>query len=240
MTGKQTATQKYTDPGCAYCPPNVQVFRRGESEEHGPGVCPTKMAPDEVDANWELYENSETRRIAQEPVRIEAEGYCQRTRVEEVVQFSKEMGFTKIGIATCISFVDLANILSQILISHGLGVASAACKHGGIAKEQIGLREDEKIWPGGHESMCNPVSQAELLNASGCEFNVVLGLCIGHDNLFFKHSDGLRSMPVAKDRVLTQNPIDALYLADTYYSKVWGPEKPEKKPKLPKEGRRVS
>ncbi len=78
------------------------------------------------------------------------------------------------------------------------------------------------------------------MNASGCEFNVVLDLCIGHDNLFFKHLEGLCSTLVAKDRVLAHNPISALYLADTYYSKVWGPEKPEKKPKLPKEGRRVS
>ena len=80
MTDKQTTTRKYTDPGCAYCPPNVQACRWGENEEHGPGFCPTKMSPDEVDANWELYENSETRQIAQESARIEAEGYCQWTR----------------------------------------------------------------------------------------------------------------------------------------------------------------
>ena len=102
MTDKQTATRKYSDPGCAY--------------------CPTKMASDEVAANWELYKNSETRRIAPKSACIEAEGYCQWTQVEEGVQFSKKMGFTKIGIATCISFVDLANILSQILESHGFGM----------------------------------------------------------------------------------------------------------------------
>jgi len=54
------------------------------------------------------------------------------------------MGFTKIGTATCISMVDLARTLSGILESHGFEVASAACKNGGVPKEQIGLRDEDK------------------------------------------------------------------------------------------------
>jgi uncharacterized metal-binding protein len=86
--------------------------------------------------------------------------------------------------------------------------------------------------------MCNPVSQAELLNRAGCELNVVLGLCVGHDSLFTKRCDGLVTTLVAKDRVLAHNPIGALHLAESYYHKVWGPHRPEKPPKLPKQGRR--
>ena len=108
----------------------------------------------------------------------------------------------------------------------------------GIAKEDIGLRDDQKIRPGGHESMCNPVSQAELLNRAGCQFNLVMGLCIGHDSLFIKHSEGLVSVLVTKDRVLAHNPIGALHLADTYFDRVWGPERPKKQPKLPAGGRK--
>jgi uncharacterized metal-binding protein len=118
-------------------------------------------------------------------------------------------------------------------------MASAACKHDGIAKEDIGLRDDEKIRPGGHESMCNPISQAQMLNDAGCQLNVVLGLCIGHDSLFFKHSEGLATTLVAKDRVLAHNPVGALALADSYYSRVWGPERPEAPPKLPKKKARA-
>lgn len=238
MSGNQAAKPKYADPGCAYCPPNVRACRAGEGPVKGPGFCPSKMATGEIERAWEKYRDPFVAKVARESARVEAEGYCQWTRVEEVVQFCKKMDFTKIGIATCISFVDLAGTLSQVLESHGFEVASAACKHGGIAKEEIGLRDDEKIRPGGHESMCNPVSQAELLNASGCQFNVVLGLCIGHDSLFFKHAEGLCSTLVAKDRVLAHNPIGALQLADSYYAKVWGPERPEKPPKLPREGRK--
>jgi uncharacterized metal-binding protein len=240
MVEHQTATEKYSDPGCAYCPPSVRACRQGESETRGPGYCPSKIAQDGIDEALAVYDDPFVAKVAQESARVEAEGYCKWTRVEEIVhQFCKKMGFTKVGIATCISFVDLASTLSQILESYGFEVVSAACKNGGVAKEEIGLRDDEKIRPGGHESMCNPVSQAMLLNNRGCQFNVVLGLCVGHDSMFFKYSDSLVTTLVAKDRVLAHNPIGALHLVDSYFSRVWGPERPAKPPKLPKEGRRA-
>jgi uncharacterized metal-binding protein len=239
MTTKTAKIEpKYTDPGCAYCPTTVRACRQGEDNERGPGFCPSNVNPEAMDAARQIYEDPFYRRVAQESARVEAEGYCQWTRVEEICHFAKKMDFTKIGIATCISFVDHANTLSQILESHGFEVASAACKHHGIPKEEIGLEDHEKIRPGGHESLCNPISQAHLLNEAGCQFNVVLGLCIGHDSLFFKHSEGLATTLVAKDRVLAHNPIGALALADSYFSRVWGPERPEKPPKLPRQGRR--
>jgi len=239
MTSKTKATEaKYTDPGCAYCPPTVQACRQGEDKERGPGFCPSNVNQAGMYTARKIYEDPFYLRVAQESGRVEAEGYCKWTRVEEICQFAKKMEFTKIGIATCISFVDHANTLSQILESHGFEVASAACKHDAIPKEDVGLRDDEKIRPGGHESMCNPISQAQLLNDAGCQFNVVLGLCIGHDSMFFKHSEGLATTLVAKDRVLAHNPIGALALADSYYSKVWGPDRPDKPAKLPKQGRK--
>jgi uncharacterized metal-binding protein len=184
------------------------------------------------------YHDAEIRRIAQASAVVEAAGYCKWTRVEEICEFAKRMGYRKIGIATCISFVDHAKILSRILESHGFAVASVACKHGGIPKEELGLKDEEKIRPGNYEAIYNPVSQAELLKRAGCEFNVVLGLCVGHDSLFFKHAEAPTSVLVAKDRVLAHNPIGALNLADTYYSRVWGPVRPEKSPTVAVEGGR--
>lgn len=227
----------YADPACAYCPSTVRACRAGEAEIKGPGFCPSKVDPDTQAGARALYDDPETRRVALEAGRVESEGYCQWTRVEEVVQFAKKMGFRKIGIASCISFVDHAYVLSGILESHGFEVVSVACKNGNIPKEAIGLLESEKIRPGQFEALCNPVAQAELLNAHGCEFNVVMGLCIGHDSLFFKYASGLSTVLVAKDRVLGHNPVAALQLADSYYSRLWGPEKPAKPPKLPMAGR---
>jgi len=223
----------YTRPGCAYCPPTLRACRHGEAETRGPGFCPSKMDDASIERAWAAYQAPDVRRIAHASALVESEGYCKWTRVEEICAFAKKMGFERVGIATCISFVDLARTLSGILESHGFQVASAACKNGGIPKEAIGVRDEEKIRPGTHESMCNPVAQAELLNRAGCELNVVLGLCVGHDSLFFRHSKGLATTLVAKDRVLAHNPVGALQLADTYFERVWGPYRPAKPPNTP-------
>ena len=194
---------------------------------------PTKVDPDGINDAAGKYDDAEVRRISQVSAVVEAAGYCKWTRVQEICEFAKRMGFKKIGIATCISFVDHAKVLSGILESHGFEVASVACKHGAIPKEELGIKDEEKIRPGNYEAICNPVGQAELLKRAGCEFNVVLGLCVGHDSLFFKHAQGLTTVLVAKDRVLAHNPIGALNLADTYYSQLWGPDRPESRRRSP-------
>jgi uncharacterized metal-binding protein len=228
----------YETPSCAYCPPNLRACRQGESETRGPGFCPSKVDDASIDAAGRVYQDPFVREVAYASALVESEGYCKWSRVEEIVALAKKLGFKRIGIATCISFVDLAHTLSAILESHGFVVASAACKNGGVPKEALGVTDAQKIRPGTHESMCNPISQAELLNRAGCELNVVLGLCVGHDSLFFRHSQGLATTLVAKDRVLAHNPVGALLLADTYYSRVWGPDRPPKLPAQPAEGRR--
>jgi uncharacterized metal-binding protein len=228
----------YVDPACAYCPTTVRACRRGEAEAKGPGFCPSKVDPDAQQSARALYDDPETLRLARESAIVEAEGYCKWTRVEEIVQFAKRMGWKKIGIANCISFVDHAYVLSGILESHGFEVMSVACKNGSIPKEAIGLSDAQKVRPGGFEALCNPVAQAELLNAHGSEFNVVIGLCIGHDSLFFKYANAPCTVLVAKDRVLGHNPVAALQLADSYYSRLWGPERPADPPKIPPAGRK--
>ena len=230
---------KYEDPSCAYCPPTVRACRQGEDEERGPGFCPSKVVPDTQRAARALYDDPEIRKISRESALVESEGYCKWTRVEEIIQFAKRMGYRKIGIANCISFVDHAYVLSGILESHGFEVVSVACKNGSIPKEELGIADHEKVRPGQFEALCNPVCQAEMLNAAGCEFNVVLGLCIGHDSLFFRQAQGLTTVLVAKDRVLGHNPLPALQLADSYYSRLWGPLRPAKASKLPVAGRRI-
>ena len=228
----------YETPACAYCPSTVRACRNGDNDERGPGYCPSKVdAEGIVDAD--LYRRDPfIERVAQVSAVVESEGYCRWTRVEEICHFAKRMGFKRVGIVCCISFVDLSRVFSAILESHGLEVASVACKNGGVPKEEIGLKDEEKIRPGTYEPICNPISQAELLNRAGCELNVIVGLCVGHDSLFIRHSKGLVTTLVTKDRVLAHNPVAALHLADSYYSRVWGPNKPEKLPTKPVEGRR--
>ena len=65
--------------------------------------------------------------------------------------------------------------------------------------------------------MCNPVLQAMILNREGTDFNVILGLCVGHDSLFLKYSEALCTVLAVKDRVLGHNPLAAVYNLDSYY-----------------------
>ena len=74
---------------------------------------------------------------------------------------------------------------------------------------------------------CPPV--ARVCRERRTDFNIVLGLCVGHDSLFYRYSEALVTTFVAKDRALAHNPVAALFLSDHYLSRVWGPERPEPK-----------
>ena len=93
------------------------------------------------------------------------------------------------------------------------------CKTGGISKEEVGIPEEVKIHPGEFEAMCNPIAQAKLLNEQHTEFNIEVGLCVGHDSMFYKYSDAMVTTLVAKDRVLAHNPCGAIYCAEGYFKK---------------------
>ena len=49
------------------------------------------------------------------------------------------------------------------------------------------------------------------------DINIVMGLCVGHDSLFYKYSKALTTTLVTKDRVLGHNPVAALNCAHSYY-----------------------
>jgi uncharacterized metal-binding protein len=88
---------------------------------------------------------------------------------------------------------------------------------GAVRKTTIGLDpEQESLGP----HICNPILQAKILNEKKTDLNVVIGLCVGHDSLFYKYSDALCTTLVTKDRVLGHNPVAALYQVDGYYSKL--------------------
>jgi len=142
-------------------------------------------------------------------------------RVEEVIQFAKKMGYRKIGVAFCGGLRKEAEIFNQILDNRGFEVVSVCCKVGGKPKETIGLTDDQKIaGPGSWEPMCNPITQAQILNKEETEFNIAVGLCVGHDSLFFKYAKAPTTVLVAKDRVFGHNPAAGLYLSGSYYKKL--------------------
>ncbi|RLI09559.1 hypothetical protein DRO33_06550, partial [Candidatus Bathyarchaeota archaeon] len=70
------------------------------------------------------------------------------------------------------------------------------------------------------EAICNPVGQALILNALGTELNLAVGLCVGHDSLFYRYSKAPVVTLIAKDRVTGHNPAVVLYSG--YYRRALG------------------
>lgn len=199
---------------CAYCEKNVCLTG---TLDRAPTECPSlEEAYTDVEA---LYDEEELK-IARTAALVEAEGYCKNTRVEEIMSFAHKMGVKKLGLAFCSGLKNEALIFTKILTENGFEVVSAKCKMGAQPKERLGVKDEEKIRPGQFEAMCNPAAQAEYLDAQGAELSVILGLCVGHDTLFIRHSKAMVTVLAAKDRVLAHNPLGALYMADGYYKRL--------------------
>jgi uncharacterized metal-binding protein len=208
---------------CAKC---TKVVCNSKAFLKGPENCPTKTKQDVIQKALVEYDEPETREFARQASIQEFECYMhlpeglttRYPRVEEVAQFAKKMGYKKLGVAFCGGLADEAKILTRILENRGFEVVSVCCKAGAIPKERIGITEEQKIaGPGSFEAMCSPISQAEILNNEGTEFNIAVGLCVGHDSLFFKYSKAPVTVLVAKDRVFGHNPVMGLYLAPSFY-----------------------
>lgn len=182
-----------------------------------PEFCPTTHL-EEDDLRWALerYEEGNNHAIMVASAEVEYEGYCQWTRVQEIMEFARKIGAQKIGIAHCIGLINEARIFARILRANGFEPYAVICKVAGKAKSSIGIPQAcENIGA----AMCNPILQARLLNEAHTDLNVVIGLCVGHDSLFYKYSDAYVTTLVTKDRVTGNNPAAALYTAQSYYKK---------------------
>jgi uncharacterized metal-binding protein len=166
------------------------------------------------------YQDQATRALALAAARAEASGYCKETRLEEVMGFARRLGTNRLGIAHCIGLIQEARLLQEILEVNHFIVFSVCCKAGSIPKEEIGLADADKIHPGQFEALCNPIGQAKLLNEAATGLNIALGLCVGHDSIFFRHSEAPVTVLVAKDRVTGHNPIAAIYTSHSYYRRL--------------------
>jgi uncharacterized metal-binding protein len=144
--------------------------------------------------------------------------------MEEIVEFSRKMKYRRLGLAFCIGLSREASVVDEILRTKGFEVISILCKAGRVPKEQIGIKDEQKIFRGTEESMCNPIFQARLLNEEKTDLNILLGLCVGHDSLFFKYAKAPTTVLAVKDRVTGHNPLVPIYLSASYYQKLRHPE----------------
>lgn len=203
------------DLSCVDC----GVLNCNKRDSEYPGFCPTEaLSEEEIRKVMALYEDPDNHRIAVTSAEVEADFYRKYTRVEETAEFARRMGYQKIGIATCVGLIEESRIFARILRKKGFDVVGAACKIGSVDKTAIGIPEESFLGKGPGPVMCNPILQAGLLNKEGTDLNVVIGLCVGHDTLFYKYSEAPVTTLITKDRVLGHNPAAALYQCGSYYS----------------------
>jgi uncharacterized metal-binding protein/predicted Fe-Mo cluster-binding NifX family protein len=130
-------------------------------------------------------------------------------RLSELIYFAIEMNYKKIGIAYCTELSEPAGIVTQVL-RRFFHVYPVCCKIGG---KQL----SDSMQTGNKKIECNPAGQANALNMSGVDFNIIIGLCIGTDCIFTELSDAPVSTLFVKDKSLANNPIGAVY--SDYYLK---------------------
>ena len=191
--------------------------------------CPTLGKKKLAGQAQKKYQRPDIREFARQASIQEGECYTGRDkrpyvmhptkpRIQEICEFARKMGYTRLGLVFCIGLYREAEVVARILQNQGFETVSVVCKVGSIPKEEIGVKDSEKIFIGQYESMCNPILQAGIVNEAKTDFNILLGLCVGHDSLFFKYAEAPATVLAVKDRVTGHNPVASIYLSRNYYS----------------------
>jgi len=217
-------------PGCAACPEDWGNRACRKAGGKGPGNCPTlrqrqiaEQANEILDNDPALLEFAHLASIQEGECYGNRElGYSMvrplKPRIVEIVEFARKLRCERLGLAFCVGLRKEAAVVQEIFETNGFEVASVVCKVGRVAKDKIGIERHEQVDQTiAVETMCNPVLQALLLNESGTDLNILLGLCVGHDSMFIRYSKAMCTVLAVKDRLLGHNPLAAVYEYDSYY-----------------------
>ena len=121
-------------------------------------------------------------------------------RVQEIIEYAREAGFERLGIANCTTFNKEADQLFTILSEAGFSVEKVNCKYGRVPFNDL--------VPGYKGVTCNPAGQAKYLEDKGTELNIMMGLCLGHDMIFNARSKAPVTPLIVKDRKLKHHSLD--------------------------------
>lgn len=222
-------------PSCATC--ELAMLEKICIVEKGSGIrgCPTQTRRQVLEEANREYELPDIREFARQASLQEASCYANRhqrpyvpqpykTRMQEVCEFARRMDYKRLGLAFCLGLTREARMVNDILTSYGFEVISVMCHSGRTSKKKLDIKKEDTIFQEIDEGMCNAVFQARILNHEKTEFNVLLGLCVGHDSLFFKYAEAPTTVLAVKDRVTGHNPLAAIYLAGSYYMKLKVPD----------------
>jgi uncharacterized metal-binding protein len=216
-----------TTANCSGCPfKNAQKACIAENGRH-PADCPTHLQKEVLSRAMQEYRRPEVREFALQASLQEAEGYADRDkgyahvrpakpRILEIAEFARRMNYTRLGLIFCAGLVQEGRVAAEYYQSRGFEMVSVLCKVGCVPKEALGVSDAQKIAVGRPESMCNPITQAMIANEARTQFNILLGLCVGHDSLVLKYCEAPCTVLAVKDRLLGHNPLAAVYTMESY------------------------
>jgi uncharacterized metal-binding protein len=168
-----------------------------------PDYCQAQRFLDLIEESKRQYSEPDDSRFHLAAAKVLKEGGYDWSRVQQCIEFARELGVRKVGLAVCVGLVREGREFARFLDRAGFQVVSIACMVGGLKPQETGI-PDESVNELGIS--CNPIAQAEILNREGTELNFIYGLCVGHDSLFIKHSKAPVTYVVAKDMVTGNNP----------------------------------
>lgn len=123
-------------------------------------------------------------------------------RIELIKGIALGLNYKTIGLANCVMFNRETQAIEEYL-SKDFTVYSVNCKYGR-------LREKELFGAGGPRVICNPAGQADFLNSKGCEMNISIALCVGHDMIFSSQSQAPVTTLFTKDFTNGNDPAIAV------------------------------
>jgi uncharacterized metal-binding protein len=158
---------------------------RGENEGI-PSYCQANQYLAEIEKANETYSAPEVVDIYTAACVVGKKNDGYRARIEEALDFTKEMKFSKVGFATCVAFVNELEVIRRLFEQTAIKVFSAGCQIGRSSATDRGLPHLE-AYP--DNSTCNPIAQAEILNTAETQLNYIIGLCIAAFpvRLFLRH-----------------------------------------------------
>ena len=180
-----------------------------------PRGCPSRE-PFETEVLG-LYREGQDAHLARNAALVEAGGYCRLTRIEEIMDFARRCGYTRLGLAFCIGLQDEAAVAKRVLRGQRLLGRGSRLQDGSLPKEVLGLGDDDKVRPGSSRA-CATRSGRRGLWPRPAPSSTCCSACASATTAS-SSSTPWRPVTVlaAKDRVLGHNPLAAIYLADGYY-----------------------
>lgn len=199
------ATEKGKTIQCHQCKANECLERYPQGM---PDYCQAQKFRQIVDASKGQYLGPDVAKLHLATAKVLKRGSYDWSRIQQCIEFARELGVSKVGLAVCIGLIREGREFARFLQRAGFEVISIACMVGGLKGQETGIPEE---WVNERGISCNPIAQAEILNQEGTELNFIYGLCVGHDTIFIMRSKAPVTYVVTKDTVTGNNPSAVLF-----------------------------